>query len=251
MILDSHPNIACGPELKILGTVANHLDEMSRVYMPYLASTFGFSPNNLKESFAKQLGHLLEIYRKQVGKLRLAEMTPQNVHYFKHIHSMFEDSPLVHVIRDGRDVVSSLLRQIWVDLSTGEPVEYTQDVAKAAEYWALAVTDGRSFASCHPRARYHEIRYEDVVLDTESSLQSLFEFLGEPWDPVVLDFDQQPHHVAEADRSTHNGAQERPLYGSSIGRWKNELSHNDKNIVKDVAGTLLIELIPSLIDQNP
>ena len=43
--------------------------------------------------------------------------------------------------------------------------------------------------------RYYEVRYEQLVNDTEWTLRELLDFLGEPWDPVVLEYDKQLHDL--------------------------------------------------------
>ena len=53
--------------------------------------------------------NLLEPLRRSAGKPRVAEKTPNNVFYFSHLHRIFPDSTFIHMVRDGRDVVSSLL----------------------------------------------------------------------------------------------------------------------------------------------
>jgi len=153
---------------------------------------------------------------------------------------MFPDSPLVHVIRDGRDVVASLLCMDWKG-PDGRPVAYTRDARAAAGYWVTSVQAGREVAAIDPRlrSRYIEVRYEELVAGPEAQMRRLLDHIGEPWDDAVLrhqDFDRDLAGESSADQVR------RPVYTSAIGRWRHDLSESDRATVKSVAGELLVEL---------
>ena len=239
VILDSHPNIACGPELKVTPMIAEMWHGFQTAHLPPLKE-YLLTPDDINGIFGRLILSLLEKYRDNSGKARVAEKSPNNVFFFQHLSHIFPESPLVHVIRDGRDVVCSLLTMNWIDPKTGQPIEYTRDPRKAAQYWASAIAAGRTVAERASAAqRYMELRYEDIVTRTEPTLRRLFAHLGEPWDPAVLDF-----HTTERNLAGESSAEQvsRPLYTASIGRWKENLDLAGKQAVKEVAGDLLIQL---------
>jgi len=239
VILDSHPNITCGPELKVTPLVADLWHKFQTAHLPPLKQ-YLLTPTDINLVFREMLLSLLEKYRQQSGKARIAEKSPNNIFFFQHLHMMFPESPLIHVIRDGRDVVCSLLTMNWINPQTGRRVEYTTDARKAAEYWASAVAMGRR-ASQNPsiRPRYLEVRYEDIVLNPEETLRKLFSFLGEPWDPAVL-----AYHQTERNLAGESSAEQvsKPLYSASIGRWQKDLCPADREAVMEAAGKLLVDL---------
>jgi hypothetical protein len=239
VILDSHPNIACGPELKVTPALCRLWYDFQTAYSPPLRE-YLLTLHDINAVFAQVIGSLLEKYRQQSGKPRVAEKSPNNVFYFDHLHLMFPDSPLVHVIRDGRDVICSLLTMDWIDPKTRKPLGYTRDARKAAEYWVRAVRAGQA-AARHPglAARYMEIRYEQLVTDPKPTLEQLFDFIKEPWDPAVLQFHKQQRNLA-GESSAEQVSQE--LYTSAVARWERDLKPVDKAAVKEVAGELLREL---------
>jgi hypothetical protein len=54
------------------------------------------------------------------------------------------------------------------------------------------------------------------VTDSETGARGLLEFLGLPWDPDCLDF-----HLSDRLVKTASYEQvRRPIYRSSVGRWK-------------------------------
>jgi len=239
VILDSHPRIACGPELKVGPKIAELWYELQTAYSPSLGE-LGLTAADVNAAFARLVQRLLRPYLQQQAKPRIAEKTPNNVFYLQHLHHLFPDSPLIHVIRDGRDVVASLLTMDWADPATGERLPYTTDAGLAARYWADAVTAGRLTAQ-HPTAGpcYQEVRYEDLVARPEATLRTLFEFVGEPWDPGVLAFHRRRRNLAGESSA---GQVTQPLHDRAIGRWRRDLGARDLGAVLDVAGELLEEI---------
>jgi hypothetical protein len=61
------------------------------------------------------------------------------------------------------------------------------------------------------------VKYEDVVADMEGQARRMLEFLDLEWNPKCLEFHKNPRPVATASREQVR----RPIYGSSVGRWKN------------------------------
>ena len=239
VILDSHPNIACGPELKVTPMLAEMWHRFQTTHLPPLRE-YLLGPGDINRAFGQLILTLLERYREQSGKARVAEKSPNNVFFFPHLHCIFPESPLVQVIRDGRDVVCSLLTMSWADPRTGQPIDYTRDAGKAAHYWASAVRSGRKVREDGSAAPfYKELRYEDVVTRPEPTLKGLFASLGEPWDPTVLDFQDRDRNLAGESSAPQVS---KPLYSASVGRWKKDLDPAGKRAVKEVAGDLLIEL---------
>ncbi len=239
VMLDSHAGIACGPELKVLPVILRQWVDMRTAY----AQTLGHwrvDAAATDKLYRDLVSGLLAPYRESAGKSRVAEKTPGNVLFFRQLHALFPDSPLIHVIRDGRDVVASLLNMDWLDPSTGQAPPYTHDARRAAEYWVENVRGGRAALDMPGLSgRYFEVRYENLVRDPETTLRGLLEHCGEPWDPAVLAFNSRPHDLA--DESSADAVQE-PLTEAAIGRWQEDLKPGQQALVQSVAGDLLGEL---------
>lgn len=241
VILDSHPRIVCGPEMKVVPAVCKTWHEFRSSYLPVLREHH-LTAADVTRSFADLMLSLLEKDRTVSGKQRVAEKTPNNVFFFPHLHALFPQSPLIHVIRDGRDVVCSLLSMNnWLDPQTLQPAGFTRDARKAAAYWVRAVTAGQLARSSAPSlgARYYELRYEQLIEAPESALRALFAFLGEPWHVEVLQFHRQQRNLAdEASAAQVSQA----LNSKGLARWKTDLREADRDAVKEVAGPLLVQL---------
>lgn len=234
-ILNAHSHIAIGAELKATPMIAQFWRQLSQ-YRAHLRQHFLIEQDDIDAAVGELVRSILGKYHAQADVPRIGEKTPNNVFVFSHLHEIFPQSPLLHIIRDGRDVVRSLLQQNWVSGTSGETMAITQDPEAAATYWVNAVTTGRRAAqqseSLHER--YLEIRYEDLVSHSEPTARSLFEHIDEDWEPAVLNFHENDASVYE---HVH-----RPISNASVGKWKTALTPDEKSIVKRVAGDLLIDL---------
>lgn len=243
MILDAHPRIACGPELKAIPLIAEQFAATQRMLGRRLQQEFGLESADVARAYGAALTSLLETYRARRDKPRIAEKTPQNIHHFLALSAMLPDAHLIHLIRDGRDVIVSLLRQNWVNLATGVPVEYTKNARAAAQFWVAAVRAGRRVHQNPSFDRYHEVRYEDLVTRPEPTLRELLDHIGESWDDAVLSFHEDGNaKVPQSERASHGDTLGEPVHGRAVGRWKSALSGVQKEMIKEEAGPLLIEL---------
>ncbi len=239
VMLDSHPNIACGPEFKLLPSIAQHWERTVTVFSGIL-ELYNLNMTDVNKAYMHFVEELLSKYKAKSGKPRLAEKSPNNIFFFPHLGHIFPDSPLIHVIRDGRDVVSSLLTMDWKDINTGKKLPYVASAEGAANYWVEAVTKGMSSANLNQvKGKYYDIRYEDLVSKPENVLPPLFEFIKEPWDPRVLLYHKIKRELGQESSATQVI---RPLDKKSIGRWKVDMNDQDKAVVKRIAGKLLIQL---------
>src|SRR5438132_8283898 len=84
--------------------------------------------------------------------------------------------------------------------------------------------------------RYVGVRYEDLVRVPAPSMATDLEFLGEPWDAGVLD------PTNDAQRASASSNTHRPIFATSIGRWRRELAGRDLRAIEAVAGPAMAEL---------
>jgi len=240
VMLDAHPRICCGPELMVLPVVAEHYKFLAGKNREVMES-YGNTPADVQRSCRVFVEDLVANFRRAQGKPRWAEKTPQNVRYMITLGEIFPDARFIAMLRDGRDVACSLLTMDWTDSATGRKLDYVQSVAAAARHWRDTVLRARNLAM-HPSlaGRVLEVRYEDLVTETEATMRTVLAFLGEEWDEAVL-----AHHTKERDGepvepSTAQVSQ--PVSRSSLGRWQHEMSEQDKAAFKHEAGALLTEL---------
>ena len=238
-MIDSHPDIACGPELRVTPAIARYSAELRRSHGAVLSRYYGADDAIVCDAFAGLINDYLQPYRRRRGRPRLAEKTPANAFHFHEIAALFPAAKLVMLVRDARDVVASLKTMQWRDDRTGSPLEITRNSAAAAAQWAHCA---RLALGAYGQTRnLLTIRYENLVADPEPELRRLFAHLGVNWCDSVLDF-----HMNDNNRTGANEASapqiSRPLYRQSVGRWRTELSSADKSAIRAHANKELIAL---------
>jgi hypothetical protein len=218
VMLDAHPRIFCGPELKILPALAEAYQNLTRNFAS-VVQAYAMRSTDVQRRFRDFIDGLVENARLAAGKPRWAEKTPHNLLFMVALAEIFPNARFLHVVRDGRDVACSLLNMNWVNPQSGRKWDYVQNMANAALYWRDVVTMARRQAE-HPAAagRVLEVRYEALVADAEGTLRRILEFIDEPWDPAVLS-----HHAKERGHEPLEASTEqaiKPVTARSIGRWK-------------------------------
>jgi hypothetical protein len=113
-------------------------------------------------------------------------------------------------------------------------------VDAAARRWTRQVARGRLDAARIDRCL--EVRYEDLALEPQAPLRRIAEFLELPWDGAVLDslpaVGRRP--AGAPGQPTPPGA--RPAIVEAPGRWRTEMSPEDRAACEAVAGDLLGQL---------
>ena len=232
LILDSHPHISCGEETHFLrdleAVVGRNWD---------LVATYGLS----REWWIEHLRGLYDTFQAEVlardGKSRWAEKDPTYTLHLPFIEELFPSAVYIHLLRDGHDVVASF-RDRW---------GYKSAARAARTEWARYVHAARALGRRLPPARFLELRYEQLVTDPEAQGQRLFEFLGEPWDPSVLEFDPRDHSATEryqwfSAQQREAGGEERTIYRSRVGTGAASLDPLLRTILRRRHGALLREL---------
>jgi hypothetical protein len=186
-ILGSHPRIFAIPE-------------ETRIFCP---TAYERVPNLCSPINLEAIQAFLDKQAVPESCTRWCEKTPKNVLFFERILGAFQDRVrLIHVVRDGRDVITSL--------HPNNPHRFHVSQAR----WVAEVTYGLRFQH-DPRVL--TVRYEDIVLDFEPTIRRVCDFLGEEFLPELLDWSSKTN--IRWQKSWHQGSV-RPLYKTAIGRWR-------------------------------
>ena len=239
VILDTHPSICCGPESSALRSGALKTGK--------LAARYDFEPSVLQRMSRDSscqtefIERFFTAYAARTQKSRWAEKSPRNVHRLRFIRRHFPKSRFVHALRDGRDVVCSLRTHPRFRVVDGELVEQNtrNPLGPCIRRWVQDVSAGLVHRG---EPWYTEVRYEDLVSDPEATLRRLFEFLDEPWDPSVLEFYKVNTRSRDATLFPQNPEATGPIYSKATGRWRRDLSADERQLFQREAGALLSQL---------
>lgn len=263
-MLDAHPALAVLPETRLAPRVIKtcwegevppeHMIEVMADHPRW--GDFGVRPEALLDRLrampsplnaASTLRAFYRLYAEGAGKPRWGDKTPRYLAHMLQIQAVLPEARFVHLIRDGRDVALSFI---------GQPFG-PDSVAGAAQWWRKRISGGRALAPLVEH--YLETRYEDLILDPETTLRRVCDFLDLGWDPRMLDYHRHAgERMRELDRDRARGSGGPPL-GSverlsahaltsepprrdRVGRWQREMSHRDQRAFEHVAGAALDEL---------
>lgn len=146
-----------------------------------------------KDSISRTHGAVQRLLKWQGRQRFAAKITgPPRMHF---LDSIFPDARFVHVVRDGRAAVHSLLnvafwrekggleRPFWEGGLSQDDLELWQGNLKdpgvlAALQWRRILETTRLESATIQPNRYQEIRYEDFLKAPHASLRNLYEFCG-------------------------------------------------------------------------
>lgn len=177
-ILNKHPRVHVSDETRIFAWVHDiyrrlTADErtcyrMREEFVDYLRRTLG----DYVRAFYRELAPKATWW----GDKNPHYVHPHNQGCLKTILELFPGARFIHIVRDGRDVVTSGLRGVWKDF----------DAVHAM--WTSHVELGCSFGRALPPDRYLEFRYEELVEDDLAMARRIFDFLQIDLDPAVERF---------------------------------------------------------------
>ncbi len=144
--------------------------------------------------FASALRHNATVQ----GKPYWGEKTPANVFHIDQLRAWFPRCAILHIVRDPRDMVSSLVRMRWSNRS----------VLFAARAWkrfnAAAVGKDRLL-----------VKYEELVGSPETALGEICRYIGVAYDPLMLQ-PKENVHLAQPEGVRANTA----ISTDRMGLWR-------------------------------
>ena len=251
-LLGAHPHVAAPPEVYFLTRVAEHADyfgdlnddanlaaalhEALNPTLDLLAGC-GFDEERLlararsgPRTYAALLDTMLSDFAERQGKRRWAEKSAGQP--LGPVLDLFPDAKAIHIVRDPRAVVASSLRTAWT----------TPDAAEVARGWRAFVlqTIARG-AACGP-SQYLQIRYEDLARDPEAVLRLVCQFLGEAYDPAMVDDPSRRRATVAEVAAGWQGRALAPVTASTADEWKRKLTRADQVRVHAVVASTLLPL---------
>ena len=172
----------------------------------------------------------LEVRR--TGKPRWGDKTPGYAVCWDKLDRVFPRARMIHLLRDGRDVMVSLARVGWHGLS-----DYGR-----TRYWCSRVEMARRCQDRLGTERCLVCHYEDLVLDPSGTLACICAFLGEDYDERMLDFHRDAFdHLNDFDGRVEevHGKLARPPDPRDVERWRRELPDWRLVLFESIAGRAL------------
>lgn len=190
-VLDSHSRICCPPESDFLSPLA-HLAADARSLQGLDA--MGFDEEHLLLKLRELALYFYSGYAASWDKPRWADKTPVYVDHADFLLRLFPDAQFIHIHRHGLDQAHSFTRGGTHSrrVLTGYERPGEDPRLGCLRYWSEKIERLLAFQEEHPE-RCFRLGYEALCKDPEGQLRPLFEFLGEDWEPEVLEFHTRPH----------------------------------------------------------
>jgi hypothetical protein len=251
-MLASHSRMSCGPETDFFYALRHtdvrrltNLDCWPGPAVQFLASirnwegvriidNFGISEEDITTylegkppSIASLLAALCEQHMVRAGKSRWVEKTPRHIDEVRIMRRYFPRAPIIRIVRDPRDVALSVTRMPWGSKS------FLNVVVRWKRRDILSAT----FCARDPRS--YSIRYEDLVLSPKTVLRHLCGFLGESYEPRMLEMWRGARQVVGSHNEAYHPRIGRELDASRVAVWESSLTASENLTVESLLGDRL------------
>ena len=189
-------------------------------------------PQN-ERSLAALLQHLyIEYGRLKAPGKRIwgDKTTPGGFHFVYKVALTFPDARYIHIVRDGRDCVTSCVRAGF----------FNKSYRDAAYAWHDNVRLCRKFGRS-VKGRFHELRYEDLVTSSRQQIEQICSFLTIETAQAMLEHHSfAPSSTPDVGVINHHENVRQPISVSSLGKWQLELPESEREMVSKIMAPELV-----------
>lgn len=213
-IIASHPDVYGGGELNFVTRAVRELFSPTLKEPTVLARVEGLRQpvvDRTSQRIQKQMTEPAPRVK------RFSDKLPQNFLHLGLIEVLFPQARVIHCTRDPRDVCLSCHTKLFGGANS-QP--YSGDLTHLGRYFR-AYERLMAHWKANVNLPIFEARYEEGVHDLEAYARALIDFLGLEFDDACLRFWETKRDVITASTDQVR----RPIYTSSIGRWKNFADH--------------------------
>lgn len=142
-----------------------------------------------REEFLKYVGFGINaLFTNRSRGKRWVDYTPDHARMVDILGDMFPGAYFLHILRDGREVVDSIMR--FSDKPTnrlGSPPPRANSFVTACRTWRIHTTVATDFCLRNP-TRCLTVRYEELVANPQSGIGEICQFLRVPLEDQLVDF---------------------------------------------------------------
>jgi tetratricopeptide (TPR) repeat protein len=206
-MLAAHSRVEAGGELSTMLNVAARSKGLSVSGADY--------PHAVRDLDAAALRRLADFYLERLERIsasaaRVTDKLPFNFMHVGLIAALFPRAAIVHCRRDPLDTCVSCYFT-----SFSEQIRFASDQATLGAYYRHYERLMEHWRAVVPETLL-DVRYEELVADTERRLREVLAHCGLEWEPGCLAFED----VARSIRTPSRWQVRRPVSAASVGRWK-------------------------------
>jgi hypothetical protein len=253
-MLNAHPDIAIPRETKLvveawrhrvafgdLKNADNCRELTDWILNDYETTRFKRLKVDVNEARARMLaapptigsvvGTGLALYSEKHGAKRWGDKRPMNIQWLPAIVAMFPDMQFIHLVRDPRAVVASMRKLGWLD------DWYDGTVVGGVDLWVRSIRFGRRARARYRADQFLQLRYEDLIADTEGRLQVICDFAGLSTAHLedMLSFHLKPVDIPRGKREKYHPLLAQPITSAAVRAWTEQLNEGEVAFIEKVA----------------
>ncbi|MDX2507435.1 MAG: sulfotransferase [Gammaproteobacteria bacterium] len=209
-ILASHSAIFGAGERSWFWRMESIIGEYLQSSKSYPECTKGLDLDASSKLSNKFLEHL-KIISKAEDHTYIIDKNPGNFERLGLIWQLFPNARVIHCQRNPMDTCVSIFTLLFP-----EKILYGYDLYTLGAYYAQYERLMEHWQKLRPEQIFN-IKYEDLIAEQEPTTRKLIDFLGLPWDESCLHYYENKRNV----RTASDFQVRKPIYTSSIDRWKN------------------------------
>lgn len=164
-----------------------------------------------------------------VGRPRWGDKSLHTERYADTVYRCFPDARILHIIRDPRDRYASVLKR-WRSNRGG--------VGSATAAWLASLELGARNSARFPE-QYRVLAYETLVSEPEQTMRSVCDFIGEAYDPAMLDMSGATDFRESGGNSSFGRFAAGEISARSVGRFRQVLSQRQIAFMQRAAGAVM------------
>jgi tetratricopeptide (TPR) repeat protein len=207
-IISSHGQVFGAGEIKTLSLSLGQLRQRYPNLPKYPAIAKAMKPAQYK---AVADAYLDTVSKLSDTALRVTDKLLTNYYFVGFIHTLFPNAKIVHTMRNPIDTCWSSFTKLFKD-----DMPHSYDLGELGRYYRKYQEIMEHWRSVLPAGVMLDVRYEDVVADTEGKAREIIAFLGLDWDERCLAFHESDRPVKTASVSQVR----KPVYTSSVDRFR-------------------------------
>jgi hypothetical protein len=249
VLLDRHSKIAIGPETQFFTefipqnwtgkTPETHEQLVDSALAFKRIADFNFDREQLLNHFRNYeltlpnlLRSIIEVHAIRTSKWRPGEKSPHHLQHIPIILHHFPDAKVICVLRDGRDVVRSLLDTPWAIPNNPRRLRLFcirwNDAAEQTLYYQKTLSPDR----------FMTVKFEDILRQPRSKLEQICAFLGEEFELTQLE-PAQPSNVIPGWEKQWKSKASEMLDPGRIEAWRKSADQKQIWVMNSMMGNML------------
>lgn len=248
-ILAAHPEVAMTPkEGHLITNCYSELKEFQRRFNSYPVSSFSITDDMIDESLRYISSRLLKEMGNTATRV-FGEKTPQTGIHLPRLSRIFPDAKIIHIIRDGRDVVVShwfnefrnlKKKHTSLDINTKKTIP-NRFVEGSIKYWLSGNLAFMRGVNLFAKKQILILRYEDLHANTAEWTQKILEFLEVENNAELIELCVENGSFEKQTNGRLQGVEDISHFFRKgiVGDYVNYLNEEQRAIIDGIASGLL------------